>query len=128
MEFRNVTVLHRGNITLIAVPKTVLAAINESNYPSSVSVELVAQFGEAIAATPAGIILDLRDTDYLDHATVSVVTRLVKLLADRNKPRAICWPDAAKEILDVCGIRSFCPTVTDLDMAVGRVSHGQPSS
>jgi hypothetical protein len=125
MDFRNITVLHRGDATLVEVPKAVVAAINEHNYPSPLAAELLAEFGQAIATAPAGIVLDMRDTEYVDHASVDVVFRLARQLADRNKPRAICCSEPIKDVLDACRIGSFCPTVTALDMAINWVSREQ---
>jgi anti-anti-sigma regulatory factor len=125
MPYHHIAVLHRGTVTMVAIAKAALAAIKESDHPSPVLGELCEEFSQAAAAASGAIVIDMRDTDYLDHASVSAVFRLAKLLADRSKPRAICCSDGVKEILDVCRLGDICPSVTALDVAVTTVAQKQ---
>jgi anti-anti-sigma regulatory factor len=125
MQFRHVAVLHHGPVTVVAIRKAALVEINEFNHPSPVATELLAEVGQAVAAASGGIVLDMRDTESLDHASVAFLVRLAKLLADCNQPWTICCSDGVKEILDLCRLGDICPVVSALDVAVTKVAQRQ---
>jgi anti-anti-sigma regulatory factor len=120
MPPQHIAVLHVGDVTVVAIAKVALAAINEDNHPSPVLGELCEEFGQAAAAASGGIVVDMRDTEFLDHASVSALFRLGKLLANRSKPWAICCSPAVKQVLHICKFDLICPVVTALDVAITR--------
>jgi anti-anti-sigma factor len=122
MQFQHLKLLARGNATVIAIAKSTLAEINEENYSTSPVAELLDEFARAISATPGAVIIDLRDTHFLDSAGMSVVFRLARLLAERNQPRLICCSPGVQDVLVVCRLTSICPCVTELEEAVARLA------
>src|SRR5438552_2355816 len=128
MQHRHVKSLPLGGATVVAIARDTLEAIDEATCwsgPTPQVAELLDEFVQAIEAAPGGVVVDMRDTRFLDHASVSVVFRLARLLAEHNKPRLICCSREVKGILDVCRLNTICLNATDLEEAVAVLAQGQ---
>src|SRR5262245_28325897 len=128
MQHRHVKSLPQGGITVVAVAKDTLAAINEGTCwsgPTPLVAELLDEFVQAMGAAPGPVVVDIRDTQFIDHASVSVLFRLARLVADRNKRGFICCSSAVKEILDACRLNTVCPTAAKLEEAMTELAGGQ---
>ena len=125
MQYQHLKSLTRGTVTVVAIAKGTLEAINEENYLTPQVAELHDEFAQAISADPGAVVVDLRDTHFLDHAGVSVMFRLTKLLAERNQPRMICCSREVRDVLVLCRLTSICPCVTELEEAVARLAEVQ---
>ena len=113
---------------MVAVAKDTLAAINEETWrsgPPPLVAELLDEFGRALGAAPGPLVVDIRDTQFLDHASVSVLFRLARLVAEHNKRGFICCSSEVKEILDACRLNTVCPTTTRLEEAMTELAVGQ---
>lgn len=121
MQHNHVKSMPLGGITVVAVAKDALAAINEGTCwsgPPPLVAEVLDEFVQALAAAPGPVVIDIRDTQSLDHASVFVVFRLAKLVADRKKGGLLCCSGELKETLEVCGLNRVCPSVTTLEEAM----------
>lgn len=125
MQYRHVQSLTQGDISLVAVASSTLAGINEGSCwsgPSPLIGELLNEFDKVLAAASGSIILDIRDMPCLDHASVSVLFRLAKRLADAKKRGVICCSSDVKEILEVCRLNAVCPIVINVKEAMALLS------
>jgi anti-anti-sigma regulatory factor len=121
MQYRHVTSLSRDGITLVAITKDTLAAINEGTCwsgPNPLVGELLDEFTEALKVTPGPVIVDIRDTRLIDKASLSALFQLVRLVAKHDKRGFICCSSEVKNVLDVCKVDTICPTTSNLDEAV----------
>lgn len=128
MQHYHVKSLSLGNVTVIAVAKDTLEAINEvtcADGPTPLVRELLDEFVQALGPASGGVVVDLRETEFVDHASLSVVYRLAKLLAEHNKPRLFCCSRDVKAIIDVCRLNEICPCVTEFEEAVAELAQVQ---
>lgn len=72
MPHRHIKSLPLGSVTVVAVARDILEAING---PTPLIAELHTEFVQAIGAAPDGVVVDMRDTRFLDHASLEVVCR-----------------------------------------------------
>jgi anti-anti-sigma regulatory factor len=127
MQHRHVGLVSIHNdITVVCLPQVTLEAINEHTCAlglgqSPLVAEFLDEFAYAIQAARGGVLVDMRDTRYLDHASVALMCRLAKLLAKRNLPWVICCSPEVKDILEVCLLTMIGPYATDLEAAVIRL-------
>jgi anti-anti-sigma regulatory factor len=119
MQHSHVLSLPHGGITVITVAKDTLAAINEGTCwsgPTPVVAELIDEFVQALGAAPGPVVVDIRDTQYIDHASVDVLFRLAKLVASHTGSGFICCSSEVKAILvDLLQLNKVCPTATNLN-------------
>jgi hypothetical protein len=125
MQSRHVSTERRGEATIVAVAKATLEGMGEWDYPDDSAVGLLDEFARAVAGAPAGVVVDVRDTEVLNHASVAVVSRLARMLAEHNRPRVICCSRQVKEILDLCRVNSLYPCRTSLEEALAELGRGQ---
>ncbi len=124
MQHPHVNSVPLGTVTLIAVAKDTLAAVNEQTCwsgPTPLVSDLLEEFVQAITAAPGSVVVDIRDTQFIDHASVSVVFQLAKLVVNQNKRGFICCSSDVKEILDLCRLSTLCPTTAKLEEAVAEL-------
>lgn len=127
MQHCHVKSVPQGDITVIAVAKDTLAAINEATCaagPSPLVAELMDEFVQIMGAASGPVVVDIRDTNFIDHASVAVLFRLARLLADQNKRARICCSSRVKEVLNVCRVNTICPTFTELKDAMAELAGG----
>ena len=128
MQHRHVTCVPLGGITVVAVSKDTLAAINEGTCwsgPTPLVAELLDESAQVMKAAPGAVVIDVRDTQFIDHASVSVLFQLARLVADHKKGGFISCSSEVKEILDVCRLNTVCPTTTRLEEATTELAGGQ---
>jgi len=125
MSGKHVNSVRMGDATVIAISGATFAAINESSCWSGPAVqvaELVDEFAAAVGDAPDGVVVDLREVHYLDHASLSVLIQLMKLLDENKKPRVICFSGEIKEVADVIGLTRIWPSAMDLDAAMAKLA------
>jgi anti-anti-sigma regulatory factor len=129
MQYRHVGPVAVGNdLTVVCLPKVTLEAINEDTCalgPTPLVAAFLDEFASAIQAAQGGVLVDMRDTPYLDHASVAVMVRLAKLLAKRHLPWVILCSPEVKAILEVCRFTMIGPCATDLEAAVTQSLFGK---
>lgn len=119
MESRHLSIKQIKHATVIAVSKATVEGIEEDDYPDGNAVELRDDFKHAVAQAPGGIVIDIRDIAYLNHASMSLVFSLVSVVADRDKqPPVMCCSSQIKELLDTCRINCLCDCFTELTEAL----------
>jgi anti-anti-sigma regulatory factor len=125
MQFRHLTTQARGIVTVIAISPSNLESIDEWDYPNQTVAELLDEFGRAVAEAPAGVVVDIRETRTLNHASVAVLARLARVLSEHGRPGVLCCSSQVKEILDLCRINRLCPCWTDLEESVAEIAKGR---
>src|SRR5262245_12536963 len=128
MQHRYVKSMPLGGVTVVAVAKETLATINEGTCwsgPSPLVAELLDEFRQALGAAPGPVVVDSRDTQVLDHASVFVLVRLARLVAEYNKRGLICCSSEVKGIIDVCRLNAVCPTAGTLEEALTELAAGR---
>ena len=89
MQARHVSTEARGEATVVAVSKATLEGLAEWDYPDESARGLLDEVARAVAAAPAGVVVDMRDTEVLHHAKVALVSRLARVLAQKHRTRVI---------------------------------------
>lgn len=128
MEHIHVKSLPHGRVTVVTVAKDTLAAINEGTCrsgPSPLVAELLDEFIQDMGAAPGPVVVDIRDTQLIDHASMSVLFRLARLVVDHNKRGFICCSSEVKQVLDLCRLNTVCPTAANLEEAMTELADGQ---
>jgi anti-anti-sigma factor len=77
-----------------------------------------------------GLVIDLRDTTYLDSAGVNVIFELAERLSSRQQLLAAVVPERAivERVISLVNLRSILETHRTLDDAVGAVRARAPDS
>ena len=130
MQHKYVKVLSRGGVTVLAIAGDTLADINEYTCRSGDTPqvkELIEEFRQAAGMAPGSVVVDVREADVLDHASVSVLFRLAKILMDHSKPRLICCSPSVKELFDIFRLETICASVTELEVAVAELGQEAPN-
>src|SRR4051812_29824110 len=102
MPWQYLSIQPRGGLTIIAVSKAAMEVVAQGGYSAVVARELIDEFGRAAAEATGGVVVDVRDTEYLTGATVALLLRFARTSTKLGKPPVVCGSAGVKEVCDIC--------------------------
>ena len=124
MQLQHTSTELRGDVTVVTILKATLEGIDESEYPSDRTRQLAVEFEQAVADAPGSVVVDIRDTEFLNHSSVVTLSQVVRTLVGHGKSGVICCSSNIKAVLDIVKVSAHCPCRTSMEESLAALSPG----